>query len=69
MRVKAYVQSLNESRKILIEVMLMENGTIQFTICGSETKAVLTEVKQDLQGELCAVRRFVGWGWALILVW
>ena len=55
MRIKAYVRSLNESRRVLIEVMQMENKTIQFTICGSETRTVLNEVKQDLQGELCAV--------------
>ena len=57
LRIRAYVQSLNEAKKVLIEVLRMENGIIQFTICGCETRAVLNEVKQDLQGELCSVRR------------
>lgn len=54
-RMKAYVNTLKRCRMVEIILNRKDNGTIQFTIKSSDLSSVLTEVKQDLQGELCSV--------------
>ena len=50
------MQSLSGSRKVVIEVHLKENNTVQFSI-KNKANVPLNEVKQDLQGELCSVSK------------
>lgn len=54
--IKAYLRSLENSRKVNhIEFFLKDNKTVEFTIDGSRSRDILTEVKQDIYGELCTV--------------
>ncbi len=55
--IKAYIKSLQTSRKIDgLEVLFKENNTVEFIIDGSISFDVLHNVKQDIRGEICDVK-------------
>ena len=54
-RLRAFVQSVEDSRNIFISVNCRENGTVEFELQSGQDSE-LVEAKSDIQGEVCSVR-------------